>query len=530
MRVQRLRIDGFGHFADTEWGAFERPVTVFHGPNEAGKSTLLQFVRQVLFGFPGPRNSKHYPAFAGGRYGGNVTIVSDSGETVIVQRTFGPRGGPVTLTTAEGEPLPNSELQRLLGHTEDVFGKVSTFTLDELHTGDLLSDDSVNSQIYSVGMGVPRLPPALDRLDKEKSKLFLKGGSTQAIYHAAEGLRNVDAKLKEVERNAEEYSRLTAQLKYVEAEQAALHERRLAIDSELKAQENLTSAWPDWNDLATTEQGLAGLPPTGDFPANGVSRLETLEADIRRKRQDWDSAQKDAEEARAGAEAPIENEAIGAHAAAIRGIEQGRKAFDDSVHDMPERQVELVNHDHSLQEALQRLGTDWDESRLDTFDMSLVVEDEIRQYRQRLEDARNEIGRREVALNQNETLLSEAVDAKDKAEREAGTGAAPTGRKNGNRLLAVAGAAAGIMLLVIGAVLGGAALIVGAAAGIVLTGMAAYLLVFGRSSTDADAERERLARELDSSMALGERRKSRAQESKEAVEEAMRALEEAQND
>ena len=188
MRVQRLRIDGFGHFADTEWGAFERPVTVFHGPNEAGKSTLLQFVRQVLFGFPGTRNSKHYPAFAGGRYGGNVTIVSDSGETVIVQRTFGPRGGPVTLTTAEGEPLPNSELQRLLGHTEDVFGKVSTFTLDELHTGDLLSDDSVNSQIYSVGMGAPRLPPALDRLDREKNRLFLKGGSTQAIYHAAEGL------------------------------------------------------------------------------------------------------------------------------------------------------------------------------------------------------------------------------------------------------------------------------------------------------------------------------------------------------
>ena len=291
----------------------------------------------------------------------------------------------------------------------------------------------------------------------------------------------------------------------------------------MKAQENLAGAWPDWNDLATTEQGLAELLPTGDFPANGVSRLETLEADIRRKRQDWDSAQRDAEEARADSEAPIENEAIGAHAAAIRGIEQGRKAFDGSVHDLPERQAELVNHDHSLQEALQRLGTDWDESRLDTFDMSLVVEDEIHQYRQRLEDARNEIGRLEVALNQNETLLSEAVDAKDQAEREAGTAVAPTGRKNGNRLLALAGAAAGIMLLVIGAALGGAALIVGAAAGIVLTGMAAYLLVFERSSTDADAERVRLARELDSSIALAERRKSRAQESKEAVEEAKRA-------
>ena len=520
MRVQRLRIDGFGRFADTEWGAFERPVTVFHGPNEAGKSTLLQFVRQVLFGFPGGRSSNYYPSLAGGRYGGSATIVSDSGEMVTVQRTSGPRGGALTLTTAAGEPLPEGELQRLLGHSRDVFQNVCTFTLDELHNAALLSDSSVNSQIYSTGMGATRLPRALNTLSTEKGELFLKGGSKQAIYYAAEGLRNIDAKLKEVERNAEEYSRLTAELKDVETEQAALYERRLAIDSELKAQENLASAWPDWNDLATTEQGLAGLPPTGDFPANGVSRLETLEAGIRHQRQDWDSAQRDAEEAKAGAEAPIENEAIGAYAVAIRGIEQGRKAFDDSIHALPQRQTELVNHDHSLQEALQHLGTDWDESRLDTFDMSLVVEEEIRQYRQRLEDARNEIGRREVALDQNETLLSEAVDAKNNAEREAGTAAVPTGRKNGNRLLAVTGAAAGIMLLVVGAVLGGAALIVGAAAGIVLTGMAAYLLVFGRSSADADAERVRLTRELDSSIALAERRKSRAQE---AVEKAKRA-------
>ena len=40
MRIRELHIEGFGHFANRKWGPFDRPVTVFHGPNEAGKSTL----------------------------------------------------------------------------------------------------------------------------------------------------------------------------------------------------------------------------------------------------------------------------------------------------------------------------------------------------------------------------------------------------------------------------------------------------------------------------------------------------------
>ena len=46
MRITGLHIDGFGRFADRRFGPLERPVTVFYGPNEAGKSTLLEFIRR----------------------------------------------------------------------------------------------------------------------------------------------------------------------------------------------------------------------------------------------------------------------------------------------------------------------------------------------------------------------------------------------------------------------------------------------------------------------------------------------------
>ena len=66
MRIHGLHVDGFGRFADWRRGPFERPVTLFHGANEAGKSTLLEFIRRLLFGFPDGRSSSNpYPPLWG---------------------------------------------------------------------------------------------------------------------------------------------------------------------------------------------------------------------------------------------------------------------------------------------------------------------------------------------------------------------------------------------------------------------------------------------------------------------------------
>ena len=44
MRLEELYLDGFGHFHQRLFSPEGKPVTVFYGPNEAGKSTLLEGV------------------------------------------------------------------------------------------------------------------------------------------------------------------------------------------------------------------------------------------------------------------------------------------------------------------------------------------------------------------------------------------------------------------------------------------------------------------------------------------------------
>ena len=62
MKLRDLHIEGFGHFHDFSLGPLDSNLAVVYGPNEAGKSTLLAFIRTILFGLSpleGVTNTSH---------------------------------------------------------------------------------------------------------------------------------------------------------------------------------------------------------------------------------------------------------------------------------------------------------------------------------------------------------------------------------------------------------------------------------------------------------------------------------------
>ena len=538
MRIRELHIDGFGRFSGVEYGPLEGSVTVFYGPNEAGKSTLLEFVRRVLFGFPrrsGRVNA--YPAMAGGRYGGRIAIEDSDGRLYDVRRTTGRSySGEITLTSRSGDPLPEAELTTLLGnHSRDVFEQVFAFTLDELYSDDLLNDANVNSQIYSAGMGVTSLQEVTNTLDRSRNSLFRSGGSTQEIYSAANSLDTVDSTLREVEDNATMYGQLTSRLQKVESELEELAAQRRRIQSRHNRQVTLQNAWDAWNDSVSAEQELTTLPGIDSFPADGVNRLEALEERIRSARREYESASMRVTEAEGAAKVRIEHEDIRKHSTDVRRLQNGRTAFDGSVKDLPEREAELEGHKKTLADTLKDLGPDWGEARLEEFDLSIAVRQEITQHGNRLRDASAENSSRRSDLRQNIVALEEALDAESKARRELDASVAPTldadrirqrrnlirttrsrlaeigqhrqnvlnlqGQLEGlenttpqvgghdlSRTIAAVSFAIGIVLLIGGAILGGTALFIGVIAGLSLGGVGAFLFMSGNPGLAPGAE------------------------------------------
>lgn len=553
MRIREICIDGFGQFANRRFGPLERPVTVFSGPNEAGKSTLLEFVRRVLFGFPRKSGKVNaYPALAGGSYGGHITVEDADGRVYDVRRTTGKSySGEVLLTSAAGDTLHESELASLLGHhSREVFERVFAFALDDLYSDDMLSDANVNSQIYSAGMGVASLPDAVKSIESSRTGIFLKGGSTQKIYETYNNIEKIDDRLREVSNNATRYGELSDRLQRVEVELGDLAARQSDNRSQHIRQITLQKGWDAWNDLNSAEEGLAGIPDIDKFPADGVNRLEALQERVNAARREYESAGQRAAEAERAAEVRVEHEAILERSSEVRRLQNGRTAFDGSVNDLPERETELDGHKRTLAHTLKGLGPDWDEARLQEFDLSIAVRQEISEHGGQLTAASAELSDRRSALGQHIAVLEEARDAEREAGQklEAAVGPdmdADRVRKHRNlvratrsqldeikrqrqnvlnlksqleslknatshaggagRSTAVAAVsfAIGLVLLIGGAYLGGTALIIGVGAGVALAAMGIYILVSEKSGS-TPGEESPLARPVRESLRRAE--------------------------
>ena len=92
MKIREIYIDGFGHFHDLKFVDLSDSVTIFRGNNETGKTTLLEFLRRVLYGFPSGRGRSSenlYKPLSGGEHGGRLKIISSEGSDFIFERKSG---------------------------------------------------------------------------------------------------------------------------------------------------------------------------------------------------------------------------------------------------------------------------------------------------------------------------------------------------------------------------------------------------------------------------------------------------------
>ena len=99
MQIRELHIDGFGIFHNALIKEFRPGINVIFGPNEYGKTTLLEFIRKVLFGFK-RRNgdSNDYSPVHGGNLGGKIICELANQSNVTISRFGASRGGKLNIT------------------------------------------------------------------------------------------------------------------------------------------------------------------------------------------------------------------------------------------------------------------------------------------------------------------------------------------------------------------------------------------------------------------------------------------------
>ena len=190
MRISDISVDGFGIWHDRVWKGLSEGVNVFLGPNEAGKTTLMSFVRSILFGFERRSHPRRYEPLGGGKHGGSLGLALEE-KAVRVERKAGRHvRGAVAVHHDDGTGDERMLESILGGTTRTLYHNVFAFGLEELEHFRTLEESEVASHISGAGMGVgaSRWSRVQRDLEERRGKLFLPRGQNSTIKPVLEGV------------------------------------------------------------------------------------------------------------------------------------------------------------------------------------------------------------------------------------------------------------------------------------------------------------------------------------------------------
>ena len=181
MKIRQLHINRFGHFNECDLVFPGDGLQVIYGPNEAGKTTLLEFLRGLLFDFP-PRTP--YDFGGQGEMAGVAMLEMHDGRTVELRRRKGNKDKVAIKINGDTTELDDAGWLRLLDHADrGLFESVFAFGLDQLSQGEaILKHESLQSALFSGSLGGLSSPDkVVAELTRQADELFKKGGSKPAI-------------------------------------------------------------------------------------------------------------------------------------------------------------------------------------------------------------------------------------------------------------------------------------------------------------------------------------------------------------
>ncbi|MDX9785541.1 MAG: AAA family ATPase [Desulfobacterales bacterium] len=389
MKIQGLHIDGFGVFHDASISDLNSRLVLVQGDNEAGKSTLLGFIRTVLFGFPraNAKDELFYPPVAGGMHGGRLSLLLQGGESVTVSRGPGKQGGLVTVEGADGLRGGAELLGQLLGGVGyEVFRNIFAFSLSELQTLDSLQKDGVRHAVYGAGFGtgMATLSRAKKQVQGRLESLFRSGGSKPLINAALTALNKVHQALQDAGRQVGRYDALLAEKQSLEQQISRLAETLDEHRGQALRFNSYSRLWPEWLSHQENETQLSTLTPVViGFPEDGLARYEKELSACRQYEAELAALTDRAAQCSGQIESLALNRALADQAPSLRALLQEKAAYLDKLKRLP-----LLTHEKAVLESnhkdrLNMFGRGKTESEILAIDRSVLVREEIRSFQHR---------------------------------------------------------------------------------------------------------------------------------------------------
>jgi len=299
MKITDISIDHCGVWHNLNLPLSDPGMSVFYGPNEAGKSTLMRFVRGMLYDFNGSG-----PGDPGGQselknVAGSLTLSTESGSYRIERRYTHGVENAVTITGPNGDRVDRDEFVELLGGVDqEVFHRVFAVGLRELQKLASLHEDQVAEKIYGLTLGPQsqRILHALEDIDQKSRKLIganPQHGRLPELFGERDRLK---AELDALAGHKERYRELSDSQQKLQSEIDDINARQEGIESQLRGHLYMQRAYAPWNRVRALDSELSQLPVVDSFPENGIERLDEIELQLAEAAQQRDRLKKEAKQ------------------------------------------------------------------------------------------------------------------------------------------------------------------------------------------------------------------------------------------
>jgi uncharacterized protein YhaN len=371
MQIREIHINGFGIFSNKQVTGLTSGLNVIYGENEAGKTTLIEFIRKMFFGLP--RKTKEtnlYPPVNGGQHGGKLKCQSAAGETLFISRNLSGKDD-ITLSIPGRELGGASDLESLLDHASiNIFQNIFAFTLDELQNLDSLQAEEIRNRIYGaeLGLGTVSLKQVEDSVNKRAKDIFLPGGKKTKTNLLWNEIKTLEQDIRNIQNEAEEYDQLMGRLEFCESQQNA---RQIQIESLESTIRHLET--------------LAGLYKMIDAEEAGLNELIIEKKSL------------------------SVNHDLLTHEADIIFLQQSTQAIQSSLNDQVTVQREKTELENQIQTGLHEIGVSWNEDTVKRFEFDRSKSDHIKSALKAFEDLRQEVTRAEDRLTQHQEKKAEEL-------------------------------------------------------------------------------------------------------------------------
>lgn len=264
MKITDLQLQQYGIYHDASWQPSQTSLNIVMGENESGKTTMLRFIRDMLFGYGRGKWQ--------GRKG-NMGFVRSDGQFYRVFRNEKEQWFENASHVKFTEDLPAAWWH---GLNRSIYEKIFAVGLEDLQGASFLANDTVRSRFFML-QGGDKLANAKAELEEAKGKLFTSSAQgKRKINQLASDLEEAEKELDGLSRQEKDFSDLQHRQEEMKKEIADLQLKLDKDNEENSRLEKRLGAWKYYQQAVSVKHQLDLSSQVTMFPSNGKEQWNQL--------------------------------------------------------------------------------------------------------------------------------------------------------------------------------------------------------------------------------------------------------------